>query len=98
MRTDNQHVGSGLDDLLDEDGLLEDVSAVAMKRVIAWQIAEAMKAEGLTKQAMADRMHTSRTQLNRVLDENAPGLTFETLSRAVAALGYKIRIDLVPAA
>ena len=98
MRTDNQHVGSGLDDLLDEDGLLEDVSAVAMKRVIAWQIAEAMKAEGLTKQAMADRMHTSRTQLNRVLDENAPGRTFETLSRAVAALGYKIRIDLVPAA
>ena len=97
MRTDNQHVGSGLDDLLNEDGSLEEVSAIAMKRVIAWQIAEAMKTEGLTKKAMADRMHTSRTQLDRVLDQKAPGLTFETLSKAVAALGYKVRIDLIPA-
>ena len=98
MRTDNQHIGSGLDDVLNEDGSLEEVSAVAMKRVIAWRIAEAMKAEGVTKKVMADRMHTSRAQLDRVLDQEQPGLTFETLSKAAAALRYKVKIDLVPAA
>src|SRR4249919_2631426 len=97
MRSDNPHIGSGLDELLAEDGSLEAVSAIAMKRVIAWQIAEAMKAEGVTKTDMAERMHTSRSQLDRVLDQEAPGLTFETLSRAVLALGYKVRIGLVPA-
>jgi len=97
MRSDNPHIGSGLDELLAEDGSLEAVSAIAMKRVIAWQIAEAMKAEGVTKKDMAERMHTSRSQLDRVLDQEAPGLTFETLSRAVLALGYKVRIGLVPA-
>ena len=97
MATGNPRVGSSLDDFLEEDGLLEEVSAIAMKRVIAWQIAQAMKAEGVSKKDMAERMHTSRSQLDRVLDQEAPGLTFETLSRAVLALGYKVRIGLVPA-
>jgi antitoxin HicB len=50
MRSDNPHIGSRLNDLLEEDGLLEEVTAIAMKRVIAWQIAEAMKAEGVPEQ------------------------------------------------
>lgn len=97
MSHDETRVGSRFDDLLAEDSLLEEASAMAMKRVIAWQIAQAMKAEGLSKKEMAARMQTSRSQLDRVLDHEAPGLTFETLGRAVAALGYRVRFGLVPA-
>lgn len=97
MRANNPRVGSRFDAFLAEDGLLEDVSAVAVKRVIAWQIAEAMKHEGITKTALAERMHTSRAQLNRVLDAEDTGLTLDTLSRAAAALGYRVKVDLVAA-
>ena len=97
MRTNNPHVGSSFDAFLAEDGILEDVSAVAVKRVIAWQIAEAMKNEGITKTALAERMHTSRAQLNRVLDAEDTGLTLDTLSRAASALGYRVKVDLIAA-
>lgn len=91
------HVGSDFDDFLAEEGLLEQTTAVAIKRVIAWQIAEAMKARGLTKKAMAERMHTSRSLLDRLLDENDTGLTLETLSRAAQALGYRVKVELAAA-
>ncbi|NUS60660.1 MAG: XRE family transcriptional regulator [Lysobacter sp.] len=97
MATRNPYIGSSLDEFLAEDGSLEEVTAIAMKRVVAWQIAEAMKAEGVSKKVMAERMHTSRAQLDRVLDQEKPGLTFETLSRAATALGYRVKIGLVPA-
>ena len=97
MQADNPHVGSSLDDLLDEDGALEEVSAIAIKRVIAWQIEQAMKAEGISKTQLAKRMHTSRSQLDRVLDHKSPSLTIETLSHAVSALGYRFQCGLVPA-
>lgn len=97
MRTANSHIGSSLDDLLAEDGSLEVVSAIAIKRVIAWQIEQAMKAEGISKTKMAKVMHTSRSQLDRVLDPESPSLTIETLSNAVSALGYKLQCRLVPA-
>jgi hypothetical protein len=58
--------------------MLEEVTAVALKRVIAWQIAEEMKAQQLTKAQLAARMHTSRAALNRLLDETDPGLTLTT--------------------
>ena len=66
----NKHIGSRFDDFLAEEGLLEDANATAAKRVIAWQLAEAMKQAGITKTEMAARMHTSRAAVNRVLDEN----------------------------
>jgi antitoxin HicB len=94
MSKRNPHIGSSFDDFLAEDGLLEEATAVAIKRVIAWQIAEAMKLRGLTKTAMAGRMHTSRSHLDRVLDENDTGLTIDTLSRAAQALGYRVKIEL----
>ncbi|GIX38004.1 MAG: Fis family transcriptional regulator [Silanimonas sp.] len=90
----NRHVGSDFDGFLAEEGLLEETTAVAIKRVIAWQIAEAMKERGLTKKAMAERMHTSRSHLDRLLDANDTGLTLETLSRAAQALGYRVRVEL----
>ena len=91
-----QNIGSSFDDFLKEDAMLEEVTVVALKRVIAWQIAEAMKAQQLTKAQLAARMHTSRAALNRLLDENDPGLTLTTLASAAAALGRSVDIRLAP--
>lgn len=97
MAKHHAHIGGTLDDLLSEDGILEEVSARAIKRVIAWQLQEAMKAQGLTKTAMAERMHTSRSMLDRLLNETDTGLTIDTLSRAAQALGYRVRVELAAA-
>lgn len=91
----NKHIGSCFDELLESEGLLGASAAVAVKRAIAWQVTEAMKATKVSKSALAKRMQTSRSQLNRVLDETDTGLTLETLSRAATALGYTVKIDLV---
>lgn len=91
----NQHIGSNFDDFLAEEGLLEEVTAKAMKRVIAWQIEQEMKAQNLTKTAMAARMKTSRAALNRLLDEGDPSVTLTTLASAAAALGKKLSFQLV---
>ncbi|WP_297925439.1 helix-turn-helix transcriptional regulator [Metallibacterium sp.] len=94
MTVRNRHIGSSLDNFLAEEGLLEEVSAVAIKRVVAWQISEAMKSRGLSKKAMAERMGTSRSHLDRLLDVNDTGLTLETLTKAANALGRQLRIEL----
>lgn len=93
----NKHIGSSLDDFLAEEGLLDEVNAIVAKRAIAWQIVEAMKQANLTKSAMAKRMHTSRSALDRVLDESDTSLTLDTLSRAAAALGRKLKVEIVGA-
>lgn len=90
----NIHLGSSLDDLLIEEGLFEDATAVAAKRVIAWQIMQAMKTQQLTKTAMAKRMHTSRAALNRLLDETDTSVTLTTLACAARALGKKMQFEL----
>lgn len=89
----NAPVGSRFDDFLREEGLFEEVSAIALKRVIAWQLAEAMKTQGITKQRMAAKMQTSRSQLDRLLDAQGAGMTLETLSRAIDVLGLRIRLE-----
>ena len=93
----NKHIGSRFDEFLEEDGALEEATAVALKRVIAWQIAEEMKAQNLTKTALAERMHTSRASLNRLLDEEDASLTLTTLASAAAALGKTVTLHLTPA-
>jgi len=92
-----KNIGSSFDDFLQEEAMLEEATAVAMKRVISWQIAKEMKAQQLTKTALAKRMHTSRAALNRLLDENDPSLTLTTLASAAAALGQKVNLRLTPA-
>ena len=92
----NRHSGSSLDDWLDEEGLLEDATAVAVKRVIAWQILQAMEKQHITKTAMAKRMHTSRAALNRLLDESDTSVTLMTLASAATALGKKMQFQLQP--
>ena len=82
------------DDFLAGQGLLEDAEEIAIKRVLAWQITEAMKAQGLTKTAMAALMRTDRRQLDRLLDPNNPSVTLGTLRRAANAVGRKLRVEL----
>ncbi len=89
-----KNIGSSFDDFLQEEAILDETTAVALKRVIAWQIAEEMKAQQLTKTTLAKRMHTSRAALNRPLDENDASLTLTTLASAAAALGKKINLQL----
>ena len=91
-----RNIGSSFDDFLQEEAMLEEVTAMALKRVIVWQIAEEMKAHQLTKAQLAARMHTSRATLNRLLDENDPRLTLTTLVSAAAALGRSVDIRLAP--
>lgn len=90
----DKNIGSSFDDFLQEEGLLDEVNAVAIKRVIARQIDQEMKAQKITKSAMAKKMRTSRAALNRLLDETDTSLTLTTLSRAATVLGKKFRIEL----
>ena len=89
----NRHFGSDFDDFLKEEGIREEVTAAAIKRVIAWQLAEAMKRMHITKTEMAARMHTSRAAVNRLLDEDDTGITLATLSRASLAVGIPLKIE-----
>ena len=88
-------LGSNFDDFLKEEGLYELSTAAAIKKVLALQIEEAMKAQQLTKTAMAKRMHTSRAALNRLLDNTDTSLTLTTLASAAAALGKGVKVELV---
>ena len=82
------------DDFLKSQGLLDEAEEVAIKRVLAWQIADAMKTQGITKTAMAEKMHTDRRQLDRLLDPENTSLTLSTLRRAATAVGRTLRIEL----
>ncbi len=93
----NPHIGSNFDEFLLEEGTLEACSAIALKRVVAWQIAQEMEAKKLTKTSLAEKMHTSRAALNRLLDATDPSLTLTTLTRAANALGMQVRIEFNPA-
>ena len=87
-------VGTSFTEFLDEQGIREDVERQAVKELIAEQISAAMKAEGLSKIAMAERMHTTRAQLDRLLDPDNPSVTLTTLQRAAKAVGRQLTIAL----
>lgn len=90
----NEHIGSSFDDFLTEETMLEEATAVAVKRVIAWQIEQEMSVQKLTKTSMAKKMHTSRAALNRLLDASDTSLTLTTLASAAAVLGKTIKVEL----
>ena len=94
MNANNQHLGSSLDDLLHEEGIYDAAKAEAVTRVISWQIAEEMRKKGITKMQMAEQMHTSRTQVDRILKAKG-NVTIETLQRAAALVGRELRLELV---
>lgn len=84
-----------LDDFLDEHDIREEVPLRAVKSVIALQLQQAMKAQGITRAAMAAQMDTSPAQLNRVLHPEASNVTLDTLSRAARVLGHSLKVELV---
>jgi antitoxin HicB len=88
-------VGSAFDDFLKEDGIYEQVTAAAIKRVIARQLDALMTSEGITKSELARRMKTSRAQLDRLLDPKNESVTLGTLTRAAHAVGRQLRMELV---
>jgi DNA-binding Xre family transcriptional regulator len=89
----NRHLGSNFDDFLSKQGLLADAEAVAIKRVVAFQVAQMMKKQRVSKTDMARRMKTSRSALDRLLDPDNGSVTLQTLERAAQALGKRLRVE-----
>jgi len=92
---DNPHIGSSLEDFLKEEGQFEETRATALKRVLAFQIEQAMKEAGLTKVEMAKRMKTSRSQLDRLLDPENSMVQLDTIQKAALAVGRELRLELI---
>lgn len=90
----NEHIGSNFDEFLADEAMLDEATAVAVKRVIAWQIEHEMTTQKITKTIMAKKMHTSRAALNRLLDETDTSLTLTTLASAASVLGKTLKIEL----
>ena len=91
----NPYIGSDFDAFMKEEGLYDDARAIAVKRVIAFQLERDMQKAQLTKAAMARRMGTTRAQLDRVLNPENPSTTLQTLVKAAGALGKRVKITLV---
>jgi hypothetical protein len=94
-RGSNPHIGSTFEDFLREEGTYEATTARAIKRVLARQVAKAMKDRGLSKAAMARRMATSRAALDRLLDPANDSVTLHTLAKAAHVVGRRLRLELV---
>ena len=90
-----EHIGSSFDDWLREEGIYEEVTAAAIKRVLARQIEHAMKEKQLSKAEVARRMHTSRAAQDRLLDPQNDSVTLNTLYKAAAAVGRQVRLELI---
>ncbi len=90
-----KNLGSSFDSWLREDGIYEETTSTAVKRVLARQVEAAMKEQNVSKAEMAKRMHTSRAALDRLLDPKNDGVTLATLQRAASAVGREIRLELV---
>lgn len=90
----NPHIGSSFDDFLREEGIYEDVQAAAVEQVLAWQIDQCRRAQGLTKSELARRMNTSRSQVDRLLDPTNSQVQLDTLQRAAEALGRRLVVEL----
>jgi antitoxin HicB len=91
----NPHIGSSLDEFLQEEELYEDATNYAVKRVLAWQVRKAMDDQGISKVEMARRMGTSRAHLDKLLDPENDKVQLDTVQRAATAVGRRIRLVLV---
>ena len=89
----NKYTGSNFDDFLEEEGLLEEVSARAHKRLLAFQLADIMKESKISKTRLAEKLHTSRSQLDRLLDPENTAVTLESLERVAHAVGRRLRVE-----
>jgi antitoxin HicB len=91
----NPHIGSSFESWLDEAGIRAEVTAAAVKAVIARQLADEMKKKNITKKQMAELMNTSRAQVDRLLDPDNGSATLESLLRAASVVGRELRLELV---
>ncbi len=89
-----KHIGSSIDDFLKQEGIFEETQAQAVKEVVAWQLAEAMKKKKISKARMATLLKTSRTQVDRLLDPRRD-ITLSSLQRAAAMVGRRVLVELV---
>ena len=89
----NKYSGSNFDDFLAEEGILEEVSARALKRLVALQIADIMQESNMTKTLLAQKLQTSRSQLDRLLDPDNTSVTLESLEHLARAVGKQLRIE-----
>lgn len=92
LRKKTTHTGSTFDSFVAQEGIQQEVEAVAIKRVLAWQLKRAMQDQRKTKQAMAIQLRTSRSQLDRLLDPQNVSVTLDTITRAARALGKRVII------
>ena len=92
--SDNKYLGSNFDDFLDQEGLLGETKALAIKRVLAYSIENEMKKRHLSKKAMAELMHTSRAALNRLLDPENTSVTLNTMVKAASIIDKNLNITL----
>lgn len=95
MTDEKGRIGSSFDDYLKEEGTYEETNSVAVKRVLAWQLEQAMKKQHLSKNQMAKQMQTSRTQLDRILDPENDRIQLDTVIKAAKVLGRGLRIELI---
>ncbi len=95
MAKENKHTGSSFHDFLQETGDLAETNAAAIKRVVAWQIAQKMEEEQISKKKMAELLSTSRSSLDRLLDPTNTSITLRTLSNAAQAIGKTLQIELI---
>jgi len=95
MLLKNNAIGSSFDDFLVEEGISGEVEAGAIKKIIAWQLQEAIEKEHISKTALANRLETSRAAVNRLLDPENESITLLTLKKAANVLGKKLRFELV---
>ena len=89
-----QHIGSNFDDFLEEEGILQEVEQVAIKRVLALRIQELMREQEISKAEMARRMATSRAALDRLLDPETESVTLHTMNRAARVLGKRLHLTI----
>ena len=94
MKKKNPHWGTSLDEFLGEDGIREAAKTEALTRLIAWQLSQEMERQGITKTVLAERMHTSRAQVDRILKAKG-NVTIESLQRAASLVGRELRLELV---
>ena len=92
--TTNKHIGSDFDEFLETEGLLAEVEATAVKRIIAYQIRQEMEARHISKSELAEMMKTSRSSLDRLLDPDNRSVTLLTLATAAHALGKKLKVQI----
>ncbi|RRJ96391.1 Fis family transcriptional regulator [Opitutaceae bacterium TAV4] len=93
----NPHIGGNFDDFLREEGICEEVESAALKKVIAAALTRQMKRKGISVSALATTLGTSRAAVNRVLDDDNTSITLNTISRTAAALGCKVKLEIVTA-